>query len=401
MALRLRIVSEQRRSLGGRSSVVFGVTGGTLGRSADNDWVLPDPRRYLSGCHARVHFRQGTWHIEDLSTNGVFLNDSDRAIGKQNQQRLADGDLLRIGEFEMLVTIDSATDFPPGESALVALDVLGNNRPAQAATQGDIGASLDLEALLVGEGSTSSSFRPVNAFGQAIAPPARAMPEPDIDQQAEAVGRRMARLARAARAQEAAQPAALYDVQSGLAAFCRGAGIDPDRLPADAQTRMLHLAGQILRESLLGLKDLERHHQQVRNRFRIEEAPAEADVPFALARGAIDDLLQSLLASHESRRLDAVQWVRDRFEEGRSHEQAAGMAMRAAFVEFMERLDPSELETRFNRALKKGVLTGSQRAQYWDLYADFYRNLTEMPADHLPHIFVEAFARAYAEKRKP
>jgi len=37
MALRLRVVSDHRRSLGDRGSIVFGVGGGTIGRSADND----------------------------------------------------------------------------------------------------------------------------------------------------------------------------------------------------------------------------------------------------------------------------------------------------------------------------------------------------------------------------
>src|SRR5690242_8761244 len=75
MALRLRVVSDHRRSLGDRGSIVFGVGGGTIGRSADNDWVLPDPQRYVSAHHARVSFRQGSHFLEDLSTNGAFAND--------------------------------------------------------------------------------------------------------------------------------------------------------------------------------------------------------------------------------------------------------------------------------------------------------------------------------------
>src|ERR1700730_4560107 len=82
MALRLRVVSDHRRSLGDRSSIVFGVGGGTIGRSADNDWVLPDPLRYGSAPHARVSFRNGDYLLEDLSTNGVFVNDSEQAICK-------------------------------------------------------------------------------------------------------------------------------------------------------------------------------------------------------------------------------------------------------------------------------------------------------------------------------
>ena len=71
--------------------------------------------------------------------------------------------------------------------------------------------------------------------------------------------------------------------------------------------------------------------------------------------------------------------------------------MRAAFVKFVDRLDPAELEARFERAGRRGKLRGNGRAGYWDLYADFYRRLIEMPADHLPHTYVEAFAKAYKD----
>ena len=45
-------------------------------------------------------------------------------------------------------------------------------------------------------------------------------------------------------------------------------------------------------------------------------------------------------------------------------------------------------------------LAPRSKAQYWELFTTFYRNLIEMPADHLPHTFVEAFAAAYREALK-
>jgi len=401
MALRLRIVSDHRRSLGELSTVVFGATGGTIGRAADNDWVLPDQRRYVSSHHARVQCRNGKFLLADLSTNGVYVNDSDKPIGKQGLYALQNGDMIRIGEYEMLVAVDSNIEvLQPEESAIIALDVAGGI-PAEArrTTEEDIGASLELEMLLQGQNSASDSFRAVNAFGQAVPTPYTATRDTTMRRQAEEVSRRMARLAAAARQREKQGPA-LYDVQTGLAAFCRGAGINVDQLPADAQTRMLHLAGQLLREGLLGLKDLDRYHGEARNRHRIELPPDSGSQAFSLDEGTIDDLVTGLLASHDSRRLDAVQWLRERFQEAKAHEDLSAAATRAAFVEFMDRLDPAELEARFERALKRGKLSGNHRAQYWDLYAEFYRNVTEMPADQLPHVFVEAFARSYLDAVK-
>ena len=82
MTVRLRIVSDQRRSLGDRSSIVLGVAGGTIGRSADNDWVLPDPLRYVSAHHARISCQDGQYFLEDVSTNGSYVNDDTQPLGK-------------------------------------------------------------------------------------------------------------------------------------------------------------------------------------------------------------------------------------------------------------------------------------------------------------------------------
>src|SRR5215470_13086878 len=98
MALRLRVVSDHRRSLGDRGSIVFGVGGGTIGRSADNDWVLPDPQRYVSAHHARIQFREGHFYLQDVSTNGVYVNDDMEPLAKRGSggYRLANGDVLRM-----------------------------------------------------------------------------------------------------------------------------------------------------------------------------------------------------------------------------------------------------------------------------------------------------------------
>src|SRR5262249_33899913 len=110
MALRLRVVSDHRRSLGDRCNIVFGVGGGTIGRSADNDWVLPDALRYVSAHHARISFRQGAYFLEDVSTNGVYINDGEKPLGRQSPHKLQNGDLLRFGDYQVSVVLEN--DYP-------------------------------------------------------------------------------------------------------------------------------------------------------------------------------------------------------------------------------------------------------------------------------------------------
>jgi type VI secretion system FHA domain protein len=411
MALRLSVVSDHRRLLGDRCSIVLGAAGATIGRSASNDWVLPDPLRYVSAHHARIACRDGQYYLEDLSTNGVYVNEDDQPLGKDVARQLRSGDVLRVGEYYLVVAVEeeplpapvaavlaerapAATAVPTGIRELRTLDRAG---------QPDLGSAFNLDELLVPDAAVpNSGLLPVNAYGQAVpaAVQVSADTSPGLDEAA--IARRIARLAKAAErnTKNRASVPALFDVQSGLIAFCRGAGIDSERLPADAQTRLMHLAGQLLRESLVGLKDLERSRGEIRNRFRIEiQADAEDTRP-SLAGSAIEELLLNLFTQHESRQTDAVQWLRETLDCAKAHENAMALALRAAFTEFVDRLDPAELEARFERAGRRGKLRGNGRAGYWDLYAGFYRSLIEMPADHLPHTFVEAFAKAYTDALK-
>jgi type VI secretion system FHA domain protein len=413
MALRLRVISEHRSRMGDKSTFVFGVSGGSIGRSAENDWVLPDDMRYVSGRHARIVFHKGRYLLQDTSSNGTYVNDSERPLGNQNPHELKTGDVLRIGEYHVQVQIDSATDFSLDDSALYATGSTSTRR--RKPPPADLGASLRLENLLEASNDMSSDeLKPVNAFGQAVSTRTRALQAgqtlptvantaPELDVSSDAVARRIARLARATeKSQRAAQlppspapPAAppmvstAPDNTPGLQAFCRGAGIGAETLPVDAHARMLHLAGQLLRECLSGLKESNRSQQEQRDQLRVTYEREPGDFLPSLDRHSIEELIQELLKAHDSRRFDAVQWLRESFSNARRHDAAMSEAMRTAFVDFVGRLDPRDLATRFERSPRRKTLGN------WELYGEFYRQLCEMQPNALPHIFVETFAQAY------
>src|SRR5579862_2673904 len=166
--LRLRVVSDQRRSLADRSSTVFSVEGGTIGRSADNDWVLPDPMRYVSAHHARVQFREGHFYLQDVSTNGTYVNDDMEPLAKRGSSgyRLADGDVLRMGQYHILAAVEARRAEP---EALAAVPTnIQALRPVSRLDR-DIGAALNLDDLLQPPGEPEPEpVLPVNAFGQAV-----------------------------------------------------------------------------------------------------------------------------------------------------------------------------------------------------------------------------------------
>jgi predicted component of type VI protein secretion system len=152
---------------------------------------------------------------------------------------------------------------------------------------------------------------------------------------------------------------------------------------------MLHLAGQLLRESLLGLKESNRSQQDQRSQLRVTWEKQRGDLLPSLERHSVEELIQELLKAHDSRRFDAVQWLRAAFGAGRAHDDAVLRAMFAAFIDFVGRLDPRDLATRFERSARRKTMGN------WELYGEFYRSLCETPPGTLPHIFVETFAQSY------
>ena len=108
MALTLRVTSFHNQALGPQSTKTFGAAGGTIGRNQGNDWMLPDPERFVSGSHAAIVCRNGVYYVQDLSTNGTFINGSPQPIGNRREQVLAEGDSLTIGEYQISVSIDRA-----------------------------------------------------------------------------------------------------------------------------------------------------------------------------------------------------------------------------------------------------------------------------------------------------
>ena len=72
--------------------------------------------------------------------------------------------------------------------------------------------------------------------------------------------------------------------------------------------------------------------------------------------------------------------------------------MRAAFEAFLERVNPKDLEERFDRAGKRSVFGAPNKGRYWDLYTEMFPALAQRPADGFPHFFSESYAKAYEAK---
>jgi type VI secretion system protein len=396
MALKLTILSSQRAPLGPQGSIAFGVGGGTIGRGQDNDWVLPDPQRYLSAHHARVQFRHGAYYLFDTSTNGVFVNDGTVPLGRRNDYPLRSGDRLRLGDYEIGVSIEGE-----GGEAPEASEVFPLHPQAMAgaldSSSGDIGAELSVLDLLRPDPGNSARTGALDAFGQpkltedtgllaydqsgprATLTRTRTPPPP----------RREARAAAGGNTAGAATSAAATAAPTGFEILCRGAGIDATVVPADAQSRVLQLIGVLLREAMVGLKGLSVAQRALRDDAGIEVG-RDHPQQIALSGVPVEDLLRRLLLGHEQREIDAVQWLRDTLERARRHDLAVMRALHLALSEYVARLDPRSLAQNAERP-EAGV-PGADASGL----TERFRTITDMSEARLPHLFAEAFARAFA-----
>jgi len=437
MAIKLRVISDQYRELGENRSRVFGVNGGTIGRAPDNDWVLPDPRRIVSGHHCEIEYRNGSYWLRDTSTNGVYVNESEEPVSAGGPLEMQDGDRLRMGDYEFIVSVDSRIDFLPAASE--------ENSAAKHLDAG-LGADLDVNSLFSRSDPDPSGSLPVrSAFGLKVprerrlgqapaaradrtappaaeieveAPSADAPPAPDSPdapppdwalstraitrrELADAMARRQSRIAARQQVQPFHQQASTWtDLNSTLQAFCRGAGIEPTTLSPEAQAMLPLIAGQLLREAVVGLSDLAQARAKSTPAAAAAAASAGVGNPLRTSSG-VDEALQRLFESHGRVQGGPVDSLRDVLQEARDHEASVRAGLQAGLEAILGQLSPDNVTGQFGPDGPRPLVPGQDPIpKYWEYYSDLHRMLTQHGADELPHMFSEAFAQGYARTRE-
>jgi predicted component of type VI protein secretion system len=177
--------------------------------------------------------------------------------------------------------------------------------------------------------------------------------------------------------------------QAGLEAFCQGAGVDPAALARFPAAEVLHLAGRLLREAVLGYKELERARRTRLESLGVDPSVDAEDSGRHPRLGlAVEEILAGLLSPRRS--AEAVEWLREGAATGTRHGEALDAAARAGLLALAGQFEPDQLEARFRAVAGAG---GASR-DFATLYRDYYASLVPAGTDLLPHAYVEAFAEA-------
>ncbi len=438
MALRLQIISRHRQTLGERGSMEFGQSGGTIGRSLESDWVLPDGQRYLSSRHASIDFRSGSYYIVDTSTNGVYVNDAEQPVGRGNPQRLFTGDRIRIGEYEMSVEITELEDTRETLTNDGHVDPVSRAQrvPPPDPTRADMVAPHEITAvgieMLIDEEAETSAIQRLNkanaanlrleddfsqtnpqAGSQAKPRPSERPAATPAEPAAEAAATMLRRaepppVSAAARVTPRQAPPApkpqpspapkpspspTHASTSVLDAFFRGAGLQPQRLDEKQAEQVLQRLGQVMREVVLGISENLHLRAEQKNVMRVPTTTIQPQNNNPLKFSAsVEEALNNLLFRESAEYLSGVDAIRETFGDIKQHQQHLLAAMRTAVRDYIGRLDPEELESKIGRG--NALLGAANKLKYWDLFKDLYQVVSQQQPGQFPHQFIEELARA-------
>lgn len=403
-------------------SANFDEQGGTLGRSAANLFVLPDPERFISGKHAAIAFRDGSFYITDTSTNGIYVGGSEQPLGRGNSAPLSNGDRLLIGDYEIEIVLEGDAGAavpafgednpfaapPPAPAAPPAVDAFFHEREAdddRVDTTPTTNSLFSAPPEPVASPITGSERDDVPAANEFFQPP-QAIPE-DWDLLTEGPSPTPPPAAEpvsephpappAAKPAVTSAPASVQD-QEALRLILEGAGMPQFNIPTDAAPETLRTLGALMREMVEGLMGVLRARAEIKSQFRMQLTtirPVENN-PLKFTVG-VEEALTHLFRPDNTAYLSPMDAIREAVDDISAHQMAVMAGMQGALSAMLQRFEPEELERYFQQKGGRSLLE-SKNAWYWEQYAEKHKELLAEAEDNFQDLFGEEFARAYEDQ---
>jgi len=159
---------------------------------------------------------------------------------------------------------------------------------------------------------------------------------------------------------------------------------------------LMHRLGQLVRETIVGLNDNLHVRADQKSTLRVPSTTIQPRLnnPLKFSAG-VDEALRNLLLRQPAEYLTAVEAVREAFRDVKVHQQSLLAALRTAIGDYLSRLDPEDIESKYNGAKRGGLISAANKLRYWDLYKDLYQVVTQAPPGQLPQLLVDDLLRAY------
>jgi type VI secretion system protein len=428
----------------------FNPAGGSIGRGGDNDWVLPDPQRYVSGRHALISYADSCYLVTDVSSNGVYLNHAETPLGRDTQATLQQGDILTIGEYDIRVSLQQPVDEATDANSLDSLEdpyarlrdehagihleqdhqpiasdpepvsesMFTLDDPARPELDEDIAALSmapadssesdhvsDLNSFFSGpalipedwqaeEKPPAPSSTPLAQAGEATGQQAQPAPAPSTDK---AHAPRDLRDGPAAAEQPAPKPTAAKSEEALREALARGMGLSRtlfDEMPLE---QTLENLGRILRSNIEGTMSILRARAQMKSEFRMSQTmirPVENN-PLKFSVNTEEALRQIIDPRPNSGYLSPLAAIREAHEDTEAHMLAVMVGMQSALKAVLLRFKPENLEQRLEQQALLDKVPLYRRAKSWQLFNELYSEIACEVEDDFQQVFGRTFSQAY------
>lgn len=419
--------------------------GATIGRSKECDWILNDTDRFISNKHILIAYTEQRFLLTDLSSNGVYINGSDTAVGKGHTYILQQSDIITLGKFRILVSklevqeqadnqdlmslinSPSASEKPKpeGSSADLSLfDILQGESPQReltppqpiltptakpvAADIPPVAATPSIHAIpddwdLQIESQSDSIEQPVSTRSYAEATPENVVkpaqniqPEPAINAPAKALGNN-------APEQVEQRPGAMSETnnKTGDDSFFNHL-YDSLGLPAEYRdtTDKIAFANdlvQILNTSTQGIMALlagrSVFKQESRLNMTMIKPQSNNPIKFSLDPS---DTLEMLLVKKKPGYMSAQASYSEAMNDIQAHQMAFLSGLQATLCGVLEALEPASIEQEAEKNTKSfiGIKSHSQK---WKSYAEKQADLKQQVSENLTDVLSTYFSPAYEQ----
>lgn len=388
----------------------------TIGRTAESDWVLPDPQRYLSRQHCLLEGGDDQFWITDTSSNGVFLDAGATPLGRGHRAPLRDGMRIALGDYVLRVRIEAAAapraEIAAGSSLFDEPDDAQPKAPPPVEPTAPAAGGL-FDSSWVGDTPFRSAAHPVREVetGPGTPPdhlspefeafelrPLPKTPRPPVE---------VVEPPPASKPTPPADPAPAGPAWAGsdrrlLEAFLAGVGVAPEEVPDVDPEAQLKAVGEAFQALTAGLTQLLATRTLVKREAGVERTTVGATGNNPLKLSANDhEAVLALLRHRGPGYLEPREAIRAAFGDLKSHELGLFEGMQTALRTLLRRFDPQVLEREFEDASLFARLTaGGRKALYWKLYNRRYAEVVETARSRfLGEVGVD-FARAYQEKAR-
>ena len=425
MRLKLKIQSYAGKQVphSNESECYFDTQGGSIGRGQGNTWTLGYDA-HLSRRHVVIEQRNGIYYISDMSSNGVFINQSNTPLGRNNSRVISDGDIIQIGEHNILAEmiddsmsaslpigfedIPVSQDKPPYFSdptgsqdyAFSDLGFISSNKSDASSSDDPFGDVFNprpkhQKPEVKQENEQFNSIHDAFKFDAECPPQKTDEPNPNIfTPPAPPPEYEHRRIDAVTDTKKHAQECLHHRLE--------GAGLNPDRLKQKLPKEVYYTIGRILRNSIQGTIELLRGRTEIKNHLRLDRTVIGdmQNNPLKFMPNAEQVMIYFFTSGNEADKTylalpDAMQ---EAFDDLKAHQFAVTAAMQQALLTTVRHhFSPENLKMKLEKTNKLSSKIPFQReAKLWDMFESLYNDIEHEASENFQAILDKEVAKIYA-----